>query len=324
MERKKLGVEPVKQTEMGQSLAKRIAYLGPEGTYTEEALHRFCQLMPSLAEAALTARPTIVDCLLDCDRGQVDYAVVPLENSIEGSVNMTLDFLIHHAHLPIRGEIALSISHYALVHPNNRHLSLNEVNKVLSHPQAIAQCHQFIRQHCPEAQIETTRSTAEAAEHVAAHPEEPLLAIAPQAAGRAYGLHQVQAHIEDHQNNYTRFVLVGPAPLKGAWLEPAELERSDKTSLLVTLPEDFPGALHQVLSAFAWRKLNLSRIESRPTKKKLGSYFFIIDVAQAKDDTLIPGAIAEIEALGCHVRLLGSYPCFTPREMNQPSTMSSQ
>ncbi|WP_307336920.1 prephenate dehydratase [Caldalkalibacillus uzonensis] len=300
----------------------RVAYLGPAGTYTEEALLGLCKLMPALGQATFVARPTIADCLLDCDRGNVDYAMVPMENSIEGSVNMTLDWLIHHVEIPIRSEIALLISHHALVHPDRKDSPFSNVEKVLSHPQAIAQCHQFIRQHCPHALIEYTKSTAEAAEYVAHHPEQKLVAIGPRVAGETYGLYEALANIEDHPNNYTRFVLVGHESVNGQSIEAPKMQRTDKTSILVTLPEDFPGALHQVLSAFAWRKLNLTRIESRPTKKKLGSYFFIIDIGQGMDDTLVPGAIAEIEALGCQVRLLGSYPCYMPQDTTTRSTMS--
>jgi prephenate dehydratase len=290
----------------------QIAYLGPAGTYSEEALRGICQPIPFLQEARFVAKATIADCLLDCSLGAVDYALVPVENSIEGSVNVTLDWLIHQVDIPIQGEIALMISHHALVHPSRKDEPLSEVETVLSHPQAIAQCHHFIRSHCPNAQVSTMRSTAEAAEYVANHPEEKLLAIGPHAAGEKYGLHTVLSHIEDHSNNYTRFLLIGHQPVTDFLVETDKWLRSGKTSILVTLPEDFPGALHQVLSAFAWRKLNLTRIESRPTKKKLGSYFFIIDIGQEMDDTLVPGAISEIEALGCQVRLLGSYPCFMP------------
>lgn len=112
------------------------------------------------------------------------------------------------------------------------------------------------------------------------------------------------SEITDHDNNYTRFLLVGS--------EPYTDRKSDKikTSILITLPEDYPGALHQVLSAFAWRKINLTRIESRPTKKKLGNYYFFIDIDMALDTVLLPSAIQEIEAIGCQVRVLGSYPSF--------------
>lgn len=290
-----------------------IAYLGPEGTYSEEALHGLCQPIPALKKAHFVAKSTIPDCLMDCHNHVVQYAVVPIENSIEGSVNVTLDWLIHQVDIPIQGEIALMISHHALVHPSQKELPLSEVECVLSHPQAIAQCHHFLRTHCPQAEVKATHSTAEAAEVVANHPDQKWMAIAPKGAGEKYELYTVKSHIEDYSNNYTRFVLVGHQPVTGQLVETDQWQRSGKTSISVTLPEDFPGALHQVLSAFAWRRLNLTRIESRPTKKKLGSYYFIIDIGQEMDDTLVPGAIAEIEALGCQVRLLGSYPCFMPR-----------
>ncbi|EGL83905.1 prephenate dehydratase [Caldalkalibacillus thermarum TA2.A1] len=301
---------------------KKVAYLGPPGTFTEEALRGMCQAYPNLAQATFIPLPTIADCLLACGRKETDYAMVPMENSIEGSVNMTMDWLIHHVELLIQGEIALLISHHALVHPVRKDSPLSEVETVLSHPQAIAQCHQFIRRHCPGAKIKYTKSTAEAAEYVAGHPEEPLLAIGPGTAGQRYGLYDKAAHIEDYPNNYTRFVLVGHEPLSDKPVLTNGQQLEYKTTIQVTLKEDFPGALHQVLSAFAWRRLNLTRIESRPTKKKLGSYFFIIDIGLGMDEALIPGAIAEIEALGCHVRLLGSYPCIIPAYAAMPSKTS--
>ena len=159
------------------------------------------------------------------------------------------------------------------------------------------------------------KSTAEAVEWVASHPEEKALAIGTRLAAQLNQMTIKAEGIEDHPNNYTRFVLVGKEPLPTLIGE--ENGGSGKTSILVTLPEDFPGALHQVLSAFAWRKLNLSRIESRPTKKGLGSYFFFIDIEQQMDSVLLPGAISEIEALGCQVRFLGSYPCFLSKTMSK-------
>lgn len=132
------------------------------------------------------------------------------------------------------------------------------------------------------------------------------MAIGTKLAAQKHGLDIMAERVTDHDNNYTRFVLIGHEPVN----IPREPDHV-KTSLLVTLPEDAPGALHQVLSAFAWRKLNLTRLESRPTKKRLGSYYFYIDVVETVDSVLLTAAMAEIEALNCQVRVLGSYPCYT-------------
>lgn len=153
-------------------------------------------------------------------------------------------------------------------------------------------------------EFENVSSTAEGVRIISENPDKPWAAIGTRLAAQKFGLDVLFEHITDHQNNYTRFLLIGS--------EEISLQRpcNYKTSILVTLPEDYPGALHQVLSAFAWRKINLSKIESRPTKKKLGSYFFFIDIEESMQSVLLPAALAEIEAIGCQVRNLGSYPSY--------------
>lgn len=302
-------------------MSKKIAFLGPRGTFTEEATRTLCTTyLNSHDEKKIEYIPkeTIADCLMDCWNNRVDYAMVPMENSIEGSVNMTLDWLIHQVDLPIQAEMTLPIKQYAIIHPEQMQSPLVEIKKIFSHPHAIAQCHQFILQHCPQAELEYMKSTADAVHWVSKHANEKYLAIGTKLAAELNHLVVKQEGIEDYPNNFTRFVLIGREELES--LQNDSKEKLGKTSILVTLPEDFPGALHQVLSAFAWRKLNLSRIESRPTKKGLGSYFFFIDIEQKMDDILVPGAISEIEALGCQVRFLGSYPCFFPKMMSKLPT----
>lgn len=304
-------------------LISKIAYLGPKGTFTEEALRELCaHVLPEKVTQNIEFIPkeTIPDCLLTCEQDEVEFSLVPMENSIEGSVNITLDWLIHQVNLPIQAEITLPIAQYALVSPKQKSIELSHIEKIFSHPHAIAQCHSFIREFCPEAQLDYMRSTAEAAERIAAHPEEKWLAIGTKLAAELNQLVAVKERIEDYPNNFTRFVLVGKKPLLNLGYDSDEI--SGKTSILVTLPEDYPGALHQVLSAFAWRKLNLTRIESRPTKKKLGSYFFFIDIEHIMDNVLVPAAISEIEALGCQVRFLGSYFCFSKELMSKTPTQA--
>jgi prephenate dehydratase len=299
----------------------KIAYLGPKGTFTEEALHVLSQrfsLEKGKQDIQLIPKLTIPDCLTSCWKNEVDYAMVPMENSIEGSVNMTLDWLIHQVDLPIQAELTLPIKQYALTHPNQESLALKDIEIIYSHPHAIAQCHAFIRENCPSSELEYMKSTAEAVEWVAKHPEQKWLAIGTKLAAEINNLSVKVAGIEDHSNNFTRFVLVGKDLVKK--LIHYDEDQTYKTTLLVNLPEDYSGALHQVLSAFAWRKLNLTRIESRPTKKGLGSYFFFVDIEQKIDEVLLPGAISEIEALGCQVRFLGSYPCFAPKMMSKMPT----
>lgn len=302
-------------------MSYRIAYLGPSGTFTEEALRLLCYeylAIPKNQNIEMKPKVTIADCLSSCHKGEVDFSMVPVENSIEGSVNMTLDWLIHKVDLPIQAELILPISQNAIVHSHNKAIEWDEVERIVSHPHAIAQCHQFISEHSPKAEIEYMKSTADAVEWVSKHPETKALAIGTKLAAELNQCVIKCESIEDHDNNFTRFLLVGHHPM--AELKSAAEKQVGKTTILITLPEDYPGALHQVLSAFAWRKLNLTRIESRPTKKGLGSYFFFIDIEQKMDEVLLPGAISEIEALGCQVRFLGSYPCFFPKMMSKLPT----
>lgn len=280
----------------------KIAYLGPRGTFTEVATKAVF-----LNEERVPFR-TIPDCMDAVSKGKVDIAVVPIENAIEGSVNLTLDYLIHNQKLVINGEITVPIEQQLLIHPDNLD-NWSNVKKVYSHPHAIAQCHQFLRSMLPDAEFEYMNSTSAAADYVANHPDEPIVAIANQLAAKEYNLAVAQKNIHDYDNNHTRFIILKNE--NSNIPEVPSLCCGDKTTLMVTLPSDYPGALHHVLSAFAWRKLNLSKIESRPMKTGLGNYFFVIDVVMKMDEVLIPGVIAELEALKCQVTVLGSYPCFT-------------
>ncbi|OIJ21945.1 prephenate dehydratase [Anaerobacillus alkalidiazotrophicus] len=280
----------------------KIAYLGPKGTFTEMAT---ISVFPS--DERIPFR-TIPDCMDAVSKNIVDFAVVPIENTIEGSVNLTLDYLIHNQKLLINGEITVPIEQQLLIHSNNIK-NWTAIKKVYSHPHAIAQCHKFLRSLLPDAEFEYTNSTGSAADYVAQNPDQPIAAIANELAAKEYNLVVAEKNIHDYENNHTRFVILKNE--SSSMPESPSHYIGDKTTLMVTLPADYPGALHHVLSAFAWRKLNLSKIESRPMKTGLGNYFFVIDVAMKMDEVLIPGVIAELEALKCQVTLLGSYPCYS-------------
>ncbi len=245
-----------------------------------------------------------MDAVVD---GEVEVAVVPLENALEGSVNITLDYLVHEVDLPILGEIRVPIRQHFMVHPNNAE-NWRETDRIMSHSHAIAQCHKFLHKEFKGVFCENTTSTAAAAQFIIEHPEIKAAAIANELAAKEYGLTIVQPDIHDLPFNHTSFVVVAKQPLELSEDRPYFI--GYKTTLMVTLPSDHPGVLHTVLSAFAWRKLNLSKIESRPSKTGLGNYFFIIDIAMKMDEVLLPGAIAELEAVGCGVNLLGSYPVY--------------
>ncbi len=282
----------------------RIAYLGPEGTVSHESAAYF--FAGQIHE--LTPYKLMADVFMATVSGETEFSVIPIENTIDGSVNPHLDLLVHEVDLPIRAEwVYPSIQN--LIGYNSGEAAnpapLSHVKKIISIPVAIAQCHSFLRQQLPGVEFEHVSSTAEGVRLVHEKGDPAYAAIGTATAASMYGLQLLAENITDHQNNFTRFILVGEA-------EP-ELKPSSKmkTTILVTLPEDYPGALHQVLSAFAWRRINLSKIESRPTKKKLGSYYFYIDIEETLNSVLLPAAVAEIEAIGCQVRILGSYPSYS-------------
>jgi len=278
----------------------------PKGTFSDEAARYFFQGVP----VELKYQKMIADVFKSTARGETDWSVVPIENTIDGSVSLHMDWLVHEVDLPIRAEwVFPAIQNLVgrrseLAATEGGDWDPSKITKVLSHPVAMAQCYEFLRSRLPHAELETLSSTAEAIRTVHANPGLGWAAIGTHTAAADYGLDVLQEGVTDHDNNYTRFLLVGDKPFD----KPGASHY--KTSILITLPEDYPGALHQVLSAFAWRRVNLSRIESRPTKKKLGNYYFFIDIEMSLDTVLLPAAIAEIEAIGCQVRILGSYPSY--------------
>jgi prephenate dehydratase len=227
-----------------------------------------------------------------------------------------MDWLVHEVDLPIRAEwvypsVQNLIGRKDELSGESGRWDPSKITKVISHPVAMAQCHQFLRARLPHAELETLPSTSQSVQMVQENPGRGWAAIGTHLAAAEFGLDVLESGVTDHDNNYTRFLLVGRTPYEN----PHAAE--EKTTILVTLPEDFPGALHQVLSAFAWRRINLSRIESRPTKKKLGSYYFYIDIKLSLNTVLLPAAIEEIGAIGCQVRILGSYPSI-PYEDHKP------
>jgi prephenate dehydratase len=277
----------------------KVGYLGPKATFSELPVKKV------FSELEHVPYRTIPECMDGVVNDELDLAIVPLENTIEGSVNITLDYLTHEVQIPIIGEITVPIKQHLLVHPSNKE-NWQQVTKVFSHSHAIAQCHKYLHKTFKHVPIEAVTSTAAAAKLVMDHPELNVAAIANELAAKEYGLEIIKRNIHDFDFNHTSFVILS----KKSVHVPTNGSEDFKTTLMVTLPSDHAGALHQVLSAFAWRKLNLSKIESRPMKTGIGNYFFIIDIAEKVDGVLIPGAIAELEALGCGVKLLGSYPSF--------------
>lgn len=280
-------------------LTSKIGYLGPKGTFTKLAVDW------AFGDAETKGFDTIPECIDAVEKGIIDIGVVPLENAIEGTVHLTIDYLVHQVRLPIVGEVVVPIEQHLLLNKSFTG-TFADIEEVISHSHAIAQCHQFIHKELPNATIKFANSTGKAAELVA-QTDKPQAAIGNVLAAKEYGLNIAKENIHDYPNNHTRFAVLTRDGKKSVI---NHTSTGEKTTLLITLPTDNPGALHQVLSAFSWRKMNLSKIESRPTKTGLGDYFFIIDVNQPYDDALFPGAKAELEALGCEVNLLGTYPVY--------------
>lgn len=277
----------------------KIGYLGPKGTFTKVAVD------VAFNGDHKVAFKTIPQCIDAVHNGEVEIGVVPIENAIEGTVHLTLDYLVHQVRVPIVAEIVVPIKQNLLVHPQftGTHANITEVH---SHRHAIAQCQQYIHRNMPDATIHYTNSTGSAAE-IVSKTKKPIAAIGNKLAAKEFGLQILKENIHDYPNNHTRFLVLTKDESLVRIQHPVKLER---TSILVTLPEDRAGVLHQVLSAFAWRKMNLSKIESRPMKTGLGNYFFIIDVDETYDDVLFPGVRGELEALGCELTVLGSFPVY--------------
>ncbi|HEX8977229.1 MAG TPA: prephenate dehydratase [Solirubrobacteraceae bacterium] len=285
-------------------MATRVGYFGPEGTFTQEALISAARG----ADIEQVPLPTIYDTVMAVHEGTVERALVPIENSLEGSVNATLDALAMETEdVRILGEVVLPIRHCLIARTE---LELSEIAVVVSHPQASAQCARFIRTRLPQARVLAGGSTAEAVRLIADEPG-PWAALGNRTAAERYGCHVLRAGVEDVPDNETRFVYLGPAgaPPGGPDVTDGEPIGPWKTSIVFWgIGSEAPGWLVACLSEFAGRGVNLTRIESRPRKQGLGRYMFFCDV-EGRDTE--PHVAASLAGLAEHVevlRTLGSYP----------------
>lgn len=275
--------------------SQKIGYFGPAGTFTEQAL------LTQLDLASYTHVPfrTVPDVLDVVESGEVDLGFVPIENSIEGTVNFTQDALVFDHDLLIQREVVLDIEHCVLARPGT---SLSDISVLLSIPVATAQCHNYIRKHLQSVEIRAAHSTAEAARLVGEDPQIGIAAIAPRNAANLYGLEVVASDIADHSGNQTRFVVVGKSTIPPA-------TGHDKTALVVFQRADEPGSLISILQEFAARRINLSQLLSRPTKQGgLGDYCFVIYADGHIDDELMADVLRDLHAKQGAVKFLGSYP----------------
>lgn len=284
---------------------QQVAYLGPEASFTHLAsnvLFKQEQLVPIR---------TIPECIEAVTSGKVDIAVVPIENALEGTVPLTIDYLFHEANVSVIAEILAPIQQHLMVHPSNVE-KWGEIETIYSHPHALAQCHKYLYYRFGKIPLEQSTSTAAAAKYVSENEHACIAAIGNSSAALEYGLKIVEHNIHDFHFNHTRFFVLSK---KNKSIQRAGHTNQVKTTIMLTLPkEDRSGSLHQVLSVFAWRRLNLSKIESRPLKTGLGQYFFIIDVLEDDRTPMMLGAMEELAALGCEVKSLGSYNTYETKK----------
>ena len=274
-------------------MPRTIAYLGPTGTYTEEAALLYdpdADLQPFSTIAAIgSAVSTAI----------TDQGVVPIENSLEGAVNFTLDLLTSQPNLYIYQEVELPIQHYLMASAGVRP---NQVEVIYSHPQSLGQCREFLERCFPNVQQMASLSNAAAVNDMK-QSSAPAAAIAPGRNAELYGVEIIGRNIQDNPNNVTRFVVLAPYdhPPTG----------NDKTSLCLSFRQDAPGVLYQALREFANREINLRKIESRPTKQLLGEYIFLVDCDGHREDQAVKDAIDALNDSNSVLKVLGSYPKWT-------------
>jgi prephenate dehydratase len=272
----------------------KLAYLGPPGTFGEEAAARYAPAAERIWYPSHTAVARAVDA------GEVDEGVVGIENSLTGSVAETLDILVHDTKMQIQHELLLPVEHNLVVAPGT---AMSSVRVVYSHPAAPGQCRNFLERNLPNVQIEAALSTSEAVALALARPGDAA-AISNRRAAELHHAGILAAGIQDTANNVTRFVVLGRGhqPPSGR----------DRTSIAFTFAADRPGALASVIDEIASRGVNLSKIESRPTRAVFGEYVFLVDFEGHRDDPPIAAMLAAIRALCRELRIFGSYPRWRP------------
>lgn len=277
--------------------AHAIAFLGPQGTYCNEAANLFAQRL-GLTDVELVAFSSFDEVFAAVDRGKCEYGVVGKENSLEGPVTATLDNFAFSSKSHILGETVINVHHCLLLHPDAR---LEDVRTVASHPQGLAQCRRFIQTVLPGRGTVSTSSTAESARLAAGDPT--VAGIANAYAASLYGARVANEEIEDRLGNQTLFALIG-RPGSAPQLQGGRR----KTSVALFLEADKPGALHMILSEFAYAGISLTMIQSRPTKQQLGDYMFFIEFEGSTMEPAVQTALNCLRMKLREVKVLGSYP----------------
>jgi prephenate dehydratase len=282
----------------------RIAYQGELGAFSEAAARQVN------ADAQLQPCKSFEDVFAAANAGEADYGVLPIENSIGGSIHRNFDLLVEH-HLPIVGEVEVPVVHHLLALPGR---SLDQVTRIYSHPQALAQCDRFLRT-LTGVEIIATYDTAGSAKMIAEQHMDDAAAIASARAAEVFGLVPLKSSVQDYENNITRFLIVGRLPISAAV--------PDKTSIVFSLSNE-PGALFKALSVFALRGLDLTKLESRPIPGRKWEYLFYADLSAARDDVPCARALAHLAEFAQMLRVLGSYPSCKPAAPRQAVTDPSE
>lgn len=273
---------------------KKVGYLGPRGTFSEEIALNFYRGV----EGRFIPYVSIDAVIRAVEAGEVSEGIVPVENSLEGSVNITLDTLAHEVDLYIVREMVQPIRHNLMVREDTKH-----INVVLSHAQALAQCRQYLSRTYPGAELQEVESTAAAAYRVASGAKNSA-AIGSLRAAEIYGLRAVACDIEDNPKNSTRFAVLATQQASAADL-------AVKTSIVCQINGEKPGALYDILGEFAERRVNLTKIESRPARTGLGLYIFFFDIEGSLLDDNVQAAVEAVRRKSLWFKNLGSYPVYT-------------
>jgi prephenate dehydratase len=272
----------------------KVGFLGPKGTYSHEAVNEYIKDKVNYITCDYNS---ISDILMAVYNNEIDEAVVPIENSLEGAINVTLDTIATEVDLKIKAEIVIPIKANLMA---KKGTIKEDIKYILSHPQPLGQCRKYLNMHYPLAEMRSVYSTAGAADEVARGGCESA-AIGSKAAAETYGLNILAEGIQDGDNNLTRFIIVSK--------HDSTPTGNDKTSIVFST-DDKPGSLYRILDIFNLWDINMARIESRPAKNKLGKYIFFIDIKGHRDEEDVKDALTMVMKKTSFYKLLGSYPEF--------------